>query len=264
MFIPKGAEIFTTYIWPHLSTRQRRRSLSQGWHFSCTCPRCSDPAEMGALTSAILCKTCQSSEGYFLHENPLQDQSVEEQIWKCHHCEILGNSKELNTLVDDLQAKLDKIARNDIEGNLELLKCARKVLHVNHSILTEIRARMIPIICRQGTKQIYHFPQEIIALKRQMCKENLAVLNVTCPGLSLQRGGLLFELQESEFFIAKLKYENDEMSDEDFYDKVKQCKLLLLECGQCLNNERPNSIEYFYEKSAMVALQTYIEMLSDI
>ena len=114
VFVPKGSEIFTTYIWPHLSTRKRRNSLRNGWHFSCTCPRCSDPVEMGALTSAILCKACDG--GYFLHENPVIE---EPEVWMCHKCQIQGDTIQLNKIVENFASKLEDIARNDLQENLE-------------------------------------------------------------------------------------------------------------------------------------------------
>ena len=263
VFIPKGAEIFTTYIWPHLSTRRRRRSLCDGWHFSCTCLRCSDPAEMGALTSAVLCKACDDG-GYLLNENPLEglvESPTTSEIWKCHKCKIKGDSQDINETVEALNDKLKDLTRNDLEGNLDLLTKGRESLHVNHHILTELRARIIPIICRQPPKQIFHFSQDVIELKRRLCKENLAVLNIISPGRSLQRGGLLFELQEAEFFIAKFKLENEMISEDDFVEQLSQCKKLLLECGQCLFKERPNSMEHFYEQSAMASLKQYNQML---
>ena len=266
VFIPKGAEIFTTYIWPHLSTCRRRQTLREGWHFSCTCLRCSDPAEMGALTSAVLCQGCDG--GYLLHENPLESPTtsdldvVEDEHWKCHKCEIKGDSNNINEIVKGLNDELNDLMRNDLEGNMDLLTKCRESLHVNHYILTELRARIIPIICRQPPKQIFHFPQDVIELKRTLCKENLAVLNIITPGRSVQRGGLLFELQECEFFIAKFKLENEMITEDDFVGKLSQCKNFLLECGQCLHKERPNSMEHFYEQSAMASLKQYNQMLT--
>ena len=68
-----------------MSTRVRRKSLQDGWHFACNCPRCTDPTELGALTSAILCTSCQ--KGYLLNENPLTSKE-EDQVWKCQNCKV--------------------------------------------------------------------------------------------------------------------------------------------------------------------------------
>ena len=198
-----------------------------------------------------------------MHENPLEESPEIEEHWKCHKCQIKGNNDDINDVLENLNDQLNDLARNDLEGNLELLEKSREKLHVNHYILTELRSRIIPILTRRPPKQIYDFPLDVLELKRRLCKENLAVLNIITPGLSLQRGGLLFELQECEFFIAKFKLENELISQDDFMEKVRQCKVLLLECGQCLNKERPNSIENFYERSALVSLQQYIHMLTE-
>lgn len=257
VFIPKGQEIFTTYIWPHLSTRRRRKSLSDGWHFACECFRCSDPSELGALTSAILCKLCP--KGYLLHENPLE-QGLEQ--WKCHQCGEMGDSKHISTMVQNLTEEVESLGRDDLESNLSLLQKCREFLHCNHSLLTELRVRVIPIITRQpGMMTLNDYPESVITFKRQLCRENLQVLNIITPGLSHQRGGVLFELQECNFFLAKRKLECGLITEKEFVDALKDCKKLLLECGQCLTNERPKSIEEFYEKSAMVSLKAVIEYI---
>lgn len=255
VFIPKGSEIFTTYIWPHLSTRRRRHSLSEGWHFSCTCFRCSDPAELGALTSAVLCKVCNS--GYLLHENPLEDHqaSMLPEEWKCQDCGNIGDAEAIAAMLEKFDGQVENLSRYDLEGNLAALKKLRQFLHCNHAILTELRTRIIPIFTRQPGKTTHDFPDETLDAKRQLCRENLKVLNVVSPGLTIQRGGVLFELQECDFFLAKRKAEEGLMSEPDLLNVMKNCKRILLECRQCLTKERSNSLEQYYEKSSMVSLK---------
>jgi hypothetical protein len=258
VIIPKGQEIFTSYLWPHQTTRVRRNNLQDGWHFSCNCTRCSDPAEMGALTSAILCVACDG--GYMLHENPLTKED-DEAVWKCQQCYKFGDATKIRTLLEDLSTEVDSLSRGDVEGSSACLQKCRKSLHCNHHLLTELRSRMIPIICRSGSSSLDDFSVSVIETKRRLCKENMAVLNIITPGLSTKRGGLLFEWQECEFFLAKRQLEDGKLSEKAFLVVLELCKRLLTECQQCLTRERPKSIEYFYEQSAKHSLKAVNEYI---
>ena len=258
VFIPKGKEIFTTYIWPHSTTRQRRKILQDGWHFSCECFRCSDPTELGALTSAISCTFCQG--GYFLNENPLSSEDVE-QVWQCQNCGKLGNGKDLQVQLSDLNDEVGAIGRNDLEKNLACLSKCRKIVHCNHYLMTELRLRIIPIICRKANTSHSDFPDETLLQKRQLCKENLAVHNIITPGLTSHRGGLLFELSECDFTIAMRKLDQGKISSNEFVERLQNIKLILLECTQCLSNEKEGSVDQYYERSAMVRLKDILDYL---
>ena len=264
MFIPKGGSIFTSYTWPHLATKKRRGCLRGGWHFDCVCNRCSDPTELGALTSAVLCKSC--SNGYLLNTTPLTFETGDE-VWICQNqkCSHKRVGKDIDDLVEQLNRELEATDRKDIKANLAMLERVRKVLHCNHHILTELRTRLIPIVCRQNGIGIDQMPDEMIELKLRLCKENLAVLNIVTPGRSHQRGGVLFECQECIFFIAKRKIEDGRISENEFLKVLKQCQALLNESAKCLTNERPNSVEKYYENSIQVSLKAvngYVDFFS--
>lgn len=263
VLIPKGQEILTTYIWPWKTTWSRRQNLRDGWHFSCSCPRCADPSELGALTSAILCESCPQSSaaaGFLLQENPLEMEEDKAQ-WKCQQCGHFRPTIEIQSLIQDLSNQVESLDRNDLTANLEALQTCRKSLHANHALCTELRTRIIPIISRQPGLTMDQIRDDKLRLKRVLASENLRVFDVISPGLSRHRGGLLFELQESEFFVAKRQLERGEMSEVQFAEKLKMCKKFLMECGKCLHNERSNSLEQFYEKSANVSLKAVLDFL---
>ena len=92
-------------------------------------------------------------------------------------------------MVDELTNEVENLKRDDLEGNLNQLKKCREVLHCNHSVLTELRVRIIPIICRGPGKGAQHFPEETIEHKKKLCQENLSVLKIITPGKDLFRYG---------------------------------------------------------------------------
>ena len=55
--IKAGEELTMPYTDVLLEVRARQENLRQEWHFSCTCPRCSDPSEAGSFFSSLQC-TC--------------------------------------------------------------------------------------------------------------------------------------------------------------------------------------------------------------
>ena len=75
-----------------------------------------------------------------------EDEEIE--IWKCHQCDEQGEANNIIDLTKSLSDEIDELARDDLQGNLECLKRCREFLHCNHSLLTELRVRIIPIICR--------------------------------------------------------------------------------------------------------------------
>ena len=60
MPIKKNEEITTRYTTPQLGTMGRQQVLQRQWFFSCQCPRCHDPYEMGALTNSVMCFECKT------------------------------------------------------------------------------------------------------------------------------------------------------------------------------------------------------------
>ncbi len=57
-FIGEGEEITKQYVSPLETREMRRLKLKRGWYFDCKCPRCQDPTEHEAFTSATRCVRC--------------------------------------------------------------------------------------------------------------------------------------------------------------------------------------------------------------
>ena len=62
VFIKEGEVLSIPYVSPHYRTEERQKRLYDGWNFVCTCPRCLDTTELGAMTSAIRCFMCKNEE----------------------------------------------------------------------------------------------------------------------------------------------------------------------------------------------------------
>ena len=56
--ISAGEEITITYTGLLTYQPEKQEKLANVWFFTCTCPRCSDPTELGSYTSCVFCPGC--------------------------------------------------------------------------------------------------------------------------------------------------------------------------------------------------------------
>ena len=56
--IMAGEEITIQYISFMYGQLKRQKDITACWFFQCTCPRCTDPTELGSLMSAMKCLKC--------------------------------------------------------------------------------------------------------------------------------------------------------------------------------------------------------------
>ena len=94
-----------------------------------------------------MCKKCPN--GIILNETPLEEDD-NAQCWKCQNCK---QESEVNEMVQKLWDEVENLPRDDLQGNLKTLQKYREILHCNHSLLTELRVRIIPIITRYESNQ---------------------------------------------------------------------------------------------------------------
>ena len=81
---------------------------------------------------------------------------------------------------------------------------AYKELHPNHQFLIDIRGRLIPNMSNNSETCISLSESEVIKKKQKLCEEQLQVMNIIDPGLSVARGKLLVELQQSRLKLGKV------------------------------------------------------------
>lgn len=67
--LDKGQEILLSYTHTLAPTLFRRAHLREGKFFDCSCPRCSDPTELGTHLSTLKCGKCDN--GWVLSSDPL-------------------------------------------------------------------------------------------------------------------------------------------------------------------------------------------------
>ena len=122
--ISAGEEITITYTGLLTYQPEKQEKLANVWFFTCTCPRCSDPTELGSYTSCVFCPGCPKRGFLLPGKVEVMDKDKESKNNNQSNnggsaaLEAVGqNSNEEDDDDDDLDDLLD-----DLELNPELFK----------------------------------------------------------------------------------------------------------------------------------------------
>ena len=126
----------------------KRQQFLKEFGFSCRCPRCLDPTELGSYLSAMTCKSCsklpdESNTGYSLPLDPLDLSTLA--VWKCNNCESASKASELLPTIDRVHEIIEKHMYSSSELSSRcaefclfvIAKYKGHVLHPNHWLLGE-------------------------------------------------------------------------------------------------------------------------------
>lgn len=170
--IKAGEHITTSYIDPLCGERIRTVHLLKFKHFTCTCPRCLDPTDLGTHLSSVKCKFC--SEGFLI---PSRDIAIP---WKCNCC--AGHSEAQQ--VEETLVELFKLKENLSPTTAALERYLRETsqwLSENHHFRLEVKLALLQMYGR-GREEA-KISEEDIRRKRHLCEQVLEVANVVVPGI---------------------------------------------------------------------------------
>ncbi|KAK6630412.1 hypothetical protein RUM43_014757 [Polyplax serrata] len=171
-------------------------------HFVCgVLERCSDPTELGTYVSAMKCQKCRS--GFLLPENPLDDESS----WTCgtSKCKSVVDVSQLIPTMNQFYAELDSINGNDIEGYEAFLKKCQNIFHENHYLCLSAMHCLSQIYGKIDGYLINDMTDEQLERKSQICRNLIKIFEKLEPGLTKERGLLLYELHAPLMILLKRK-----------------------------------------------------------
>ena len=127
----------------------KRQQFIKEFGFTCRCPRCLDPTELGTYLSAMTCKSCkllnsaESSPGYLLPTDPLDLSTLAP--WKCNNCDSTSKTCELLPTIDRVYSIIEKHMYSSSELSSRcaefclfvIAKYRGHVLHPNHWLIGE-------------------------------------------------------------------------------------------------------------------------------
>lgn len=95
-----------------------------------------------------------------------------------------------SSILTDSLKTIIRYHRNDEAKYLDLIKEAKLFFHPHHQVFCQICKWFLPIFCRKPGLSTRDFPVEKLAVKLELCKNQLDVFDIVCPGLTKYRGNL--------------------------------------------------------------------------
>merc|ERR1711962_1206868 len=174
--IATGEEIFNRYTSLFQGRLDRQSSLTSAWHFSCLCPRCSDPTDLGSHADSLHCPV-SSCPGLLLPS--LNSESLV-QHWECEVCSLRKECGE----VKDMEARLGEAIQSRA-GNISaleiLLKDQADTFHSNHHLLLNLKVqiileygRLMDSLAKEGKS----WSLKQVRRKVELCRQVLAALDL--------------------------------------------------------------------------------------
>nr|ACO14686.1 msta, isoform A [Caligus clemensi] len=236
--INEGEILSINYVHTQKPNRIRRRTLKDNWYFECSCKRCEDEAEFGLHPDAIWCDSCQEGLIKPSHKG----------IYCCDKCSREKSQGCIEDLIESLESQKAEIDRQDVNQYLELYRRSSVLLGENHYFLNSPRRWIIPLFCRPLTSSPRLVPSpDMLRDKIQLCEGYLRLLNKIEPGLSKNRGKVLYEWAECSLKLLNVRGGGDK-------DLLVSIRSALKESLACLEHEQHPSFEYTLGKAASKTL----------
>ncbi|KAK6616972.1 hypothetical protein RUM44_005329 [Polyplax serrata] len=231
--ISAGEKINISYTYTLQSSLKRRQHLRKTKFFSCDCKRCSDPTELGTYVSAMKCQKCRN--GFLLPENPLDDESS----WTCgtSKCKSIVDVSQLIPTMNQFYAELDSINGNDIKGYEAFLKKCQNIFHENHYLCLSAMHCLSQIYGKIDGYLINEMTDEQLERKSQICRNLIKIFEKLEPGLTKERGLLLYELHAPLMILLKRKCACKTTSVREIKLKINQVVKYLDEVVLILSKE---------------------------
>jgi len=226
--IKEGEQITTRYVSSTLGNNKRRLYLRKYWYFDCVCSRCSDNTEMGTHMSSVRCLKCR--QGLLVKTVPLNYDSD----WKCNNCDERLETGIVDSELDKLEEKANKVDMND-PGLLEELLfnlLDKTILHSHHYIILELSHSLIFAYNARGRSNM---SRPLMDRKIQLCYLVLDVLGKVDPGLTAWQGKILNELSNTLLLVSKSDYNKKIISLQTYKRRIYQCMKNVALAKKCIN-----------------------------
>jgi len=224
--IQTGEEFTISYISTLQGLLKRKMKLREKWFFECSCPRCSDPTELGSQISSLLCQVCNLTDSLVTSN----DASDSQALWSCNKCAANLTAEEVHNIENRIALKMQLIKHSNVEEFEEMLKNAGKELHENHFLMILLKRHLIGLYCLSfGDLDI-----KTLEKVKTYCESVEYVYNTIDPGYHKDRGTILRALSEVSKIIAKRYLAEGKETEEEFKRRVELCVNLFQESQKCM------------------------------
>lgn len=213
----------------------------------CSCRRCRDPKELGSYLSALICQRCSiptthtdgtevGEIGCILPINPLEHDTK----WVCpKHPQQELSSEQAQRLAIDLQRKLYAGGQvTTIERLEEVIETFSRILHPHHALLMMVKRSLLNCYSQVPISSVGR--KELQRMK-ELGKEQLTLLIKIDPGYPDWRGDVLRNYSTAELNLAKLDFEDKQITRPEFLLRVKKAMIFVqegLQCTSCVRVDR--------------------------
>ena len=167
-----------------VGTMLRNRKLQKNWYFKCTCPRCSDPTELGSHLSSLRCPKCD--DRFLTQVSPLESESP----WKCSIHNFLISKENVDKLIMDLKGHLFSVGKGgtSVQKMEEVLEMFSEFLHPHHHLMMITKRNIISLYSQVNLKSLVK--KDFLRIK-ELCEESIEVLGKIDPGYPLWKAETL-------------------------------------------------------------------------
>ena len=226
MLIRQGEEIFTQYRGPTQGNILRRQQFLDYWKFSCTCPRCSDPTELGTMASAVKCDDCG--------DTVLPASSAVSCHWVCGGCRREEPVGGMIARVRRLQQRLESFSPAESPEAWEtLLSQFQTELHEDHFLCMNIKRVLLAMYGAREGYRLEQMPRHLIDRKIELCRNYVSIFSRLEPGFRQWRGEVLEELIGPLTISINQDMENNNLSKIQYMMKIKEVIGMVKEAAKC-------------------------------
>jgi len=243
--IKKGEEITIQYRGPNTGNILRRPDFPTNWLFSCDCPRCVDPTELGTMASTMRCSQCASP-------SLLPATSELDSVWRCTACNREEDHQNIVQTVQILEMQLDAFPYSASPEEWEdLLKRFQLQLHDDHYLCMKAKRMLLQIYgAREGYK-LDQMSRELLDRKIDLCRNYIDIFTRLEPGYRVWKGRLLEELLGPLTITVNRDLEDEKINKMQYILRYKEIVKMVKEAAQCRQFEERDSndevIGQFYQ-----------------
>ncbi|KAF2365894.1 Zinc finger MYND-type [Trinorchestia longiramus] len=255
--IKRGYHLTSCYTEILATTVARQEHLLTSKFFTCRCPRCVDPTELGTYCSAVVCPNCPKSSkptktsaaaaaakgkigppvSVVIPSDPLSPSSD----WMCITCSTPVDSDYIIRMTSVMAEEADELESTNptVRTCEQFLEKWSPTFFTNYASLLNIKYVLLHLYGSEEGYELESLSPMHLLRKEALCRQVLAVADSLVPGISRLRGSVLYELYQSIFYKTISMYQGKVIPNEIAKKLAKEGYDALVECARVLSYEPP-------------------------
>jgi hypothetical protein len=237
--IKKGEHLSIAYCNIMMPTDKRKEFLKKERLFTCACPRCEDPTELGSNFSTILCPS-PGCPGFSV-PTPKKSSSDggsagEDVVWKCQKCSKVTQAWQVKKVDSKLCEMVGKTKPN-LENYRELLSKMEELVHPDYYLNFVVNHSLIQMY---GEDEATVHDKTMLEAKVALSNRLLRLIKILDPGmakLNIYSAVIYYEMQSAILALAGGEVDDDFQTLRYKPETVKLAKLYLQKCMDCFKYE---------------------------